>query len=76
LQFSEFGFYASLFVIFLYLLTVLNTFSTAIDSIIPCTSLVGGLNDKKVMFGSRGRQDFQDITNFPMKSFRVWVKKK
>jgi hypothetical protein len=57
-------------VIFLYLLTVLNTLSTIIDAI----SLVGGLIDKKVTFGSRGRQDFQDI-NFPIKSFRVGVKK-
>jgi hypothetical protein len=57
LQFSEFGFQELLFVIFLYLLTVLNTLSTVIDGIIP--------------FGSIGRQNFQDIINFPVKSFRV-----
>jgi hypothetical protein len=50
-----------LFVIFLYLLTVLNTLSTVIDDIIP--------------FGSRKSQNFQNIKNFPIKSFRVGVKK-
>jgi hypothetical protein len=44
---------------------VLNTLSTVIDDIIP--------------FGSRKRQNFKDIKknfkNFPMKSFRVGVKK-
>jgi hypothetical protein len=35
---------------FLYLLTVLNTFSAVIDDIIP--------------FGSRKRQNFPDIKNF------------
>jgi hypothetical protein len=49
-------------IFFLYLLTVLNTLSTAIDD-----ALVGGLNDKKVEFGSRGKQHFQDIINFPIK---------
>jgi hypothetical protein len=48
-------------VIFLYLSTVLNTLSTVIDDIIP--------------FGSRGRQNFEDIINFPIKSYRVGVKK-
>jgi hypothetical protein len=47
--------------VILQLLTVLNTLSTAIVDIIPCTSLVGGLNDKKVEFGSRGRQNLQNI---------------
>jgi hypothetical protein len=60
LQFSEFGFLELLFVIFLYLLTVLNTISTVIDDIIS--------------FGSRGRKKFQDI-NFPIKRFRVGGKK-
>jgi hypothetical protein len=45
-------------------LTVLNTLSTAIDDIIPYTSLVGGFDDKKVEFGSGGRQNFQDIIIF------------
>jgi hypothetical protein len=40
-------------VIFLYLLTVLNTLSTVIDDIIP--------------FDSSGRQNFEDI-DFPVKS--------
>jgi hypothetical protein len=44
LKFSEFGFLESLFVMFLYSLTVLNTLSTVIDDIIP--------------FGSRKRQKF------------------
>jgi hypothetical protein len=48
LQFFEFGVGVILFVLFLYLLTVFNTFSTDIDDIIPYTSLVGGLNDKTV----------------------------
>jgi hypothetical protein len=63
LQFSEFGFYELLFVIFLYLLTVLKTLSTVIDDIIP--------------FGSRGRQNYKDTTciNFLIKSFRVGLKK-
>jgi hypothetical protein len=59
LLFSEFGSRN-----FLYLMTVLNTLSTVIDDIIP--------------FGSRGRQNFQEYTgiiNFPIKSFRVGVKK-
>jgi hypothetical protein len=60
-KFSEFGFLELLFVIFLYLLTVLNTLSTVIDDIIP--------------FSSRKRQNFQDIKKFPIKSFRVGVKK-
>jgi hypothetical protein len=48
--------------IFLYLLTVLNTLSTVIDDIIP--------------FDSRGRQNFKDILkDFPIKSFKVGVKK-
>jgi hypothetical protein len=47
LQFSEFGFQELLFVIFLYLLTVLNTLSSVIDDIIP--------------FGSIERQNVQDI---------------
>jgi hypothetical protein len=42
-------------------LTVLSTLSTVIDDIIP--------------FGSRKRQNFQDFKNFPIKSFRVRVKK-
>jgi hypothetical protein len=50
LQFSEFGFHELLFVICLYLLTVLNTLSTFIDDIIP--------------LGSIGRKKFQDIINF------------
>jgi hypothetical protein len=45
----------------MYLLTVLNTLSMVIDDIIP--------------FGSRGRQNFQDIMNFPIKSFWIRVKK-
>jgi hypothetical protein len=61
LKFSEFGFLELLFVMFLYLLTVLNTLSTVNDDIIP--------------FGSRKRQNFPDIKNFPIKSFRVGVKK-
>jgi hypothetical protein len=48
-------------VIVLYLLTVLNTLSTVIDDIIR--------------FDSRGGQNFQDIINFLLKSFRVGVKK-
>jgi hypothetical protein len=48
-------------VIFLYLLTVLNTLSAVIDDIIP--------------FGSRKRQNFKNFENFPIKSFRVGVKK-
>jgi hypothetical protein len=42
-------------------LTILNTFSTVIGDIIR--------------FGSRGRQNFEDITNFQIKSFRLGVKK-
>jgi hypothetical protein len=74
LQFSEFGFYVFVYVlivIFFNLLTVLNTLSTAIDDIIPYTSLVGGLNDKNFEFGSRGMENFQDDIHFPRKSF--WV---
>jgi hypothetical protein len=52
-------------------LTVLNTLSPDIDDIIPCT----WVNDKRVEYGSRGRRNFQKITNFPIKSFRVVVKK-
>jgi hypothetical protein len=63
-----------LLVSFLYLLTVLNTLSTYIDDIIPYTSLVGGLNDKKVEFGARGKRNFQNVINFPVKTFRVGVK--
>ena len=44
LKFSEFGSQELLFVIFLCLLTILNTFATVIDEIIP--------------FGSRKRQNF------------------
>jgi hypothetical protein len=46
---KKFGFLELLFVIFLYLLTVLNTLSTVIDDI-PS--------------GSRKRQNFQDIKIF------------
>jgi hypothetical protein len=56
-------------------MTVLNTLSTGVNDIIPYISLVGGLNDKKVEFGSRGRQNFQDTINFRVKSSRVGVKK-
>jgi hypothetical protein len=59
LQFSEFGFSELSFVIFLYLLTVLNTLSTVINDIIP--------------FGSRGRQNLKDIKNFLIKSCMVGV---
>jgi hypothetical protein len=61
LQFSECGFWALFFVIFLYLLTILNTLSSVIDDINP--------------YSSRGRQNFQDIKNFPIKRFRVGLKK-
>jgi hypothetical protein len=61
LQFNEFRFEELLFVLFLYLLTVFITLSTVIDDIIP--------------FGSRGRQHFQDIMNFPIKRSKVRVKK-
>ena len=44
LKFSEFGSQELLFVIFLCLLTILNTFATVIDEITP--------------FGSRKRQNF------------------
>jgi hypothetical protein len=50
LKFSEFGILELLFVMFLYLLTVLNTLSTVIDDIIP--------------FGSRKRKNLPDIKNF------------
>jgi hypothetical protein len=63
--FFFFFFFSLVSVIFLYLLTVLNTLSTAIDDIIPYTSLVSGLNDKKVECCSRGRKKFEDIINFP-----------
>ena len=61
LKFSEFGFQELLFVIFLCLLSILNTFTTVIDEIIP--------------FGSRKRQNFQYSKNFPIKSSRVGMKK-
>jgi putative exporter of polyketide antibiotics len=61
LKYSEFGFVELLFVLFLYLLTVLNTLPTVIDNISP--------------FGYRKRQNFQDIKNFPIRSFRVGMKK-
>jgi hypothetical protein len=48
-------------VIFLYSLTVLNTLSAVIDDIIP--------------FGSRKRQNLIILKNFPIKSFRVGMKK-
>jgi hypothetical protein len=41
-------------------LTVLNTLSTVIDDI---------------PFDSRGTQNFQDIINVPIKSFRIRMKK-
>ena len=44
LKFSEFGFQELLFVIYLCLLTILNTFATVIDEITP--------------LGSRKRQNF------------------
>jgi hypothetical protein len=63
--------------LFLYLLTVLNTLSTDTDDTISYTSLVGGLhvNNKKVEFDSRGRRKVQNIINLPIKSFRIWLKK-
>jgi hypothetical protein len=59
LQLSEFGF-LRIIICDIFVLTVLNTLSTVID-IIP--------------FGSRGRQNFHDILSFPIKKFRVGVKK-
>jgi hypothetical protein len=47
LKLSELGVLELLFVVFLYLLTILNTLSTVIDDIIP--------------FGSRRRPNFQDL---------------
>jgi hypothetical protein len=52
-----------------------KTLSTDIDDIIPYTFLDGGLNDKKFDFGSRGRQNLQNIINLPMKNFRVGMKR-
>jgi hypothetical protein len=74
--FLLYSFFIEQFSDFVILLTVLNTLSTAIvDIIIPCTSLVGGFNDEKVEFGSRGRQNLQDIIIFPIKRFKVDVQK-
>jgi hypothetical protein len=60
---------------FLYLLAVLITLSTAIGDINPYTSLVCGINDKKVEFGFRGKQDFQNIIKFLINFSGSGVKK-
>jgi hypothetical protein len=56
----------------------INKLSTVNDGIIACTFLVGVLNDpkkKRHIFGSRGIKTKFSKMNFPIKSFRVGVKK-